>query len=84
MKEKKGSLKNESIFGRLIDEKRFDKFLVFDKNSNLASELETTLERNKHSKFEFTYSVYKFLVGPEMIEMKNAIMSLTPTGFEDS
>lgn len=28
--------------------------------------------------------MYKFLVGPEMIKMKNAIMSLTPTGFEDS
>ena len=58
--------------------------LVFEKNSNLASELETSLERNKHSKYEFTYSMYKFLVGPEMIEMKNGIMPLTPTGFEDS
>jgi len=107
-------LKNECIFGRLIDERRFDKFLrtsygnkkvynilenineqnisdltrfthlVFEKNSNLASELETSLERNKNSKYEFTYSVYKFLVGPEMIKMKNGIMSLTPTGFEDS
>mmetsp|Transcript_15639 Transcript_15639/g.20418 ORF Transcript_15639/g.20418 Transcript_15639/m.20418 type:complete len:120 (-) Transcript_15639:2758-3117(-) len=66
-----------------MEERRFDKFLVFEKISNLASELETSLERNKHSKYEFTYSVYKFLVGPEMIKMKNGIMTLHPTGFED-